>query len=293
MEASGQAYAEALSELYPTRADVAAEIAELEGRLCAAASSTELFASDIHGEYSCLLPCAARADQARCALLVEDVFGSTLNDDEQAGAARTRAAIRAEHCAYALEHVEDADAWLRRSRRAPAPRFAPVGPPATAPSTRCARFSLDDLAIAEGVRRRAQHAGPAALSARRSSKVSSPPARARPCWRRWARSSSTSVVDQLHLSRRRVRPRARRPSSLTGRAPFLAPTSMCSGATTTSCGWAPPPAARAAWPTSCASAPATATCPFWRTLLDRHQPASLGHLRRRRYARTTPAPPSP
>ena len=44
MEASGWAYTEALSELYPTRADVAAEIAELEGRLTLP-RSTELFAS--------------------------------------------------------------------------------------------------------------------------------------------------------------------------------------------------------------------------------------------------------
>ena len=36
MEASGQAYTEALSELYPTRADVAAEIAELEAPYAAA-----------------------------------------------------------------------------------------------------------------------------------------------------------------------------------------------------------------------------------------------------------------
>ena len=51
MEASGRAYTEALSELYPARADVAAEIAELEGRLTLP-RSTELFASDIHGEYN-------------------------------------------------------------------------------------------------------------------------------------------------------------------------------------------------------------------------------------------------
>ena len=49
MEASGRAYTEALSELYPTRADVAAEIAELEGRLTLP-RSTELFASDFTNE---------------------------------------------------------------------------------------------------------------------------------------------------------------------------------------------------------------------------------------------------
>ena len=65
MEASGQAYTEALSELYPTRADVAAEIAELEGRL-ALPRSTELFASDIHASTTPSPMCCA-VDQARCA----------------------------------------------------------------------------------------------------------------------------------------------------------------------------------------------------------------------------------
>ena len=109
MEASGWAYTEALSELYPTRADVAAEIAELEGRLTLP-RSTELFASDIHGEYNAFSH-VLRGGSGAVRALIEDVFGSTLNDDEKA-ALLALACYPAEHCAYALEHVEDADAWL-------------------------------------------------------------------------------------------------------------------------------------------------------------------------------------
>ena len=86
MEASGQAYTEALSELYPTRADVAAEIAELEGRLTLP-RSTELFASDIHGEYNAFSH-VLRGGSGAVRALVEDVFGSTLNDDEKAALLR-------------------------------------------------------------------------------------------------------------------------------------------------------------------------------------------------------------
>lgn len=82
MEASGWAYTEALSELYPTRADVAAEIAELEGRLTLP-RSTELFASDIHGEYNAFSH-VLRGGSGAVRALIEDVFGSTLNDDEKA-----------------------------------------------------------------------------------------------------------------------------------------------------------------------------------------------------------------
>ena len=109
MEASGWAYTEALSELDPTRADVAAEIAELEGRLTLP-RSTELFASDIHGEYNAFSH-VLRGGSGAVRALIEEVFGSTLNDDEKA-ALLALACYPAEHCAYALEHVEDADAWL-------------------------------------------------------------------------------------------------------------------------------------------------------------------------------------
>ena len=82
MEASGWAYTEALSELYPTRADVAAEIAELEGRLTLPRSN-ELFASDIHGAYNAFSH-VLRGGSGAVRALIEDVFGSTLNDDEKA-----------------------------------------------------------------------------------------------------------------------------------------------------------------------------------------------------------------
>ena len=82
MEASGRTYTEALSELYPTRADVAAEIAELEGRLTLP-RSTELFASDIHGEYNAFSH-VLRGGSGAMRALIEEVFGSTLNDDEKA-----------------------------------------------------------------------------------------------------------------------------------------------------------------------------------------------------------------
>lgn len=144
MEASGQAYTEALSELYPTRADVAAEIAELEGRL-ALPRSTELFASDIHGEYNAFSH-VLRGGSGAVRALVEDVFGSTLNDDEKA-ALLALACYPAEHCAYALEHVEDADAWLDEA----AARLAKIARRAAGDRTIDEVRALlpDDLAIAE------------------------------------------------------------------------------------------------------------------------------------------------
>mgnify|MGYP000904197049 CR=1 FL=1 len=144
MEASGQAYTEALSELYPTRADVAAEIAELEGRLTLP-RSTELFASDIHGEYNAFSH-VLRGGSGAVRALIEDVFGSTLNDDEKA-ALLALACYPAEHCAYALEHVEDADAWLAEA----AARLAKIARRAAGNRTidEVRVLLPDDLAIAE------------------------------------------------------------------------------------------------------------------------------------------------
>ncbi|MFR0869247.1 MAG: fructose-bisphosphatase class III, partial [Adlercreutzia sp.] len=144
MEASGWAYTEALSELYPTRADVAAEIAELEGRLTLP-RSTELFASDIHGEYNAFSH-VLRGGSGAVRALIEDVFGSTLNDDEKA-ALLALACYPAEHCAYALEHVEDADAWLAEA----AARLAKIARRAAGDRTIDEVRALlpDDLAIAE------------------------------------------------------------------------------------------------------------------------------------------------
>ena len=144
MEASGQAYTEALSELYPTRADVAAEIAELEGRLTLP-RSTELFASDIHGEYNAFSH-VLRGGSGAVRALIEDVFGSTLNDDEKA-ALLALACYPAEHCAYALEHVEDADAWLAEA----AARLAKIARRAAGDRTidEVRVLLPDDLAIAE------------------------------------------------------------------------------------------------------------------------------------------------
>ena len=144
MEASGWAYTEALSELYPTRADVAAEIAELEGRLTLP-RSTELFASDIHGEYNAFSH-VLRGGSGAVRALIEDVFGSTLNDDEKA-ALLALACYPAEHCAYALGHVEDADAWLAEA----AARLAKIARRAAGDRTIDEVRALlpDDLAIAE------------------------------------------------------------------------------------------------------------------------------------------------
>lgn len=144
MEAGGRAYTEALSELYPTRADVATEIAELEGRLTLP-RSTELFASDIHGEYNAFSH-VLRGGSGAVRALVEDVFGSTLNDDEKA-ALLALACYPAEHCAYALEHVEDADAWLDEA----AARLAKIARRAAGDRTIDEVRALlpDDLAIAE------------------------------------------------------------------------------------------------------------------------------------------------
>ena len=144
MEASGRTYTEALSELYPTRADVAAEIAELEGRLTLP-RSTELFASDIHGEYNAFSH-VLRGGSGAMRALIEEVFGSTLNDDEKA-ALLALACYPAEHCAYALGHVEDADAWLAEA----AARLAKIARRAAGDRTIDEVRALlpDDLAIAE------------------------------------------------------------------------------------------------------------------------------------------------
>lgn len=194
MEASGWAYTEALSELYPTRADVAAEIAELEGRLTLP-RSTELFASDIHGEYNAFSH-VLRGGSGAVRALIEDVFGSTLNDDEKA-ALLALACYPAEHCAYALGHVEDADAWLAEAAARLA-KIARSGRPATAPSTKCARFCLTTSPSLRSSSP-AQHAGPTALSRGDHRKPRRPPARARPLLEVLGALIQHLVVDQLHL----------------------------------------------------------------------------------------------
>ncbi|MFR5829263.1 MAG: fructose-bisphosphatase class III, partial [Adlercreutzia equolifaciens] len=188
MEASGRTYTEALSELYPTRADVAAEIAELEGRLTLP-RSTELFASDIHGEYNAFSH-VLRGGSGAVRALVEDVFGSTLNDDEKV-ALLALACYPAEHCATLWGTSKTPTHGLPKP-----PRLQPkplVGPPATAPSTKCARFCLTSPSLrssSPGAARR-----PDSPIARRSSSLS-PPARA--FSGRWALIQHL-VVDQLHL----------------------------------------------------------------------------------------------
>lgn len=109
MEANELACMEALSERYPTAVDVAAEIAELEGRL-ALPRATELFASDIHGEYNAFSH-VLRGGSGAVRDLVEEVFGDTLGNDDKA-ALLALICYPAEHCACALKDAADADAWL-------------------------------------------------------------------------------------------------------------------------------------------------------------------------------------
>ena len=94
---------------------------------------------------------------------------------------------------------------------------SPVGPPATAPSTRCARFCLTTSPSprnsSPGAARR-----PGSPIARRSSKVSSP-RRGPALLETWARSSAPRRRP-APPHRRRVRPRAGAPAHH-GRAPFL------------------------------------------------------------------------
>ncbi len=133
-----------LAELYPTPEDVAAEIAELAGRL-SLPRETELFASDIHGEYNAFSH-VLRGGSGAVRALIEEAFGADLNDEEKA---RLLALISypEEHCAFALEGAEDAASWLAEA----AGRVAKVARRAAAGATLDDIRALlpDGLAIAE------------------------------------------------------------------------------------------------------------------------------------------------
>ncbi len=259
MEASGWAYTEALSELYPTRADVAAEIAELEGRLTLP-RSTELFASDIHGEYEAF------------SHILRNGSGSIRAQDRRRvrrHAERRRESARCHAHLLSAETMElDACGTRRRRRRMVRRSAARLASPSgrRRPHHRaCASALPEDFAylieelmterstaarqagLLRGHHRRRHPHGPRGR-APRGAVPAHPAPRHRPAAHR----------------RRHVRPRAVAPDS-SWTSSWATPTSTSSGATTTSCGWAPRSASAAASRTSCATARATATCPFWRT----------------------------
>ncbi|MEC4176180.1 fructose-bisphosphatase class III [Adlercreutzia sp. R7] len=99
MDRNELACLEALSELYPTAEEAAAEIALLEGAL-ALPRGTELFASDIHGEYNAFSH-LLRSGSGAVRALVEATFDDSFLPDE-----------RAEIAASALYPVEKVEMLL-------------------------------------------------------------------------------------------------------------------------------------------------------------------------------------
>ena len=112
MDALETTYLEALSELYPTASEAAEAAAMLEGVL-ALPRGTELFASDIHGEYNAFSH-LLRNGSGAVRTLIADTFGAGLT----AGEAAELAAVVAYPEEKALGVLgraasdEAADAWL-------------------------------------------------------------------------------------------------------------------------------------------------------------------------------------
>ena len=82
MDALETTYLEALSELYPTASEAAEAAAMLEGVL-ALPRGTELFASDIHGEYNAFSH-LLRNGSGAVRTLIADTFGAGLTAGEAA-----------------------------------------------------------------------------------------------------------------------------------------------------------------------------------------------------------------
>ena len=286
MDALETTYLEALSELYPTASEAAEAAAMLEGVL-ALPRGTELFASDIHGEYNAFSH-LLRNGSGAVRTLIADTFGAGLT----AGEAAELAAVVAYPEEKALGVLgraasdEAADAWLAATlsrlaalAHAAASRHGLAEVDALIPADFGAVAAA--LLAAQGVTAKAGTAAAlieAAIEGGYGVNLAIT----------LAELTRHLVVDQLHLIGD-VYDR--------GPAPHLIMDELLDyPAVDVQWGnhdilWMGPPAAPAAWPTWCASAPATATCPSWRTPTASTcapWPASPP-----RPTPTTPASPSP
>ena len=116
MEASGQAYTEGTFRAVPDTSRCGGGNRGAGGAPYAAALNRAV-RLDIHGEYNAFSH-VLRGGSGAVRALVEDVFGSTLNDDEKAALLAPRLLILPKHCAYALGARRRCRRMACRSRRA-------------------------------------------------------------------------------------------------------------------------------------------------------------------------------
>lgn len=112
MSVSDARYLKLLSQAFPTKADVAAQIAQDAGRL-ALPKPTELFISDIHGEYETF----AYILRSGCGALqnhIDAAFGEELTEEEKA-ALTTLVIYPEQKAALELERTDSEGAWLERA----------------------------------------------------------------------------------------------------------------------------------------------------------------------------------
>ena len=108
MEESEKRYLELLARSFPTTAKAATEIVNLTAILNLP-KGTEVFASDIHGEYEAFTH-ILRNGSGTVKLKLEDAFGDALSDSEKRSLA-TLIFYPREKMAIELERASDADAW--------------------------------------------------------------------------------------------------------------------------------------------------------------------------------------
>lgn len=109
MDADELRYLELLSESFPTAADASAEIINLSAIL-SLPKGTELFASDIHGEYEAFSH-LLRNGSGSVRLKIEDAFGTFLSEGEKRELA-TLIYYPHEKLKIALAQAEDENAWI-------------------------------------------------------------------------------------------------------------------------------------------------------------------------------------
>ena len=108
MEASEKRYLELLSRSFPTEAKAATEIVNLTAILNLP-KGTEVFASDIHGEYDAFVH-ILRNGSGAVKLKLEDAFGDTITEDEKRSLA-TLIFYPREKMAIELAGAADPDTW--------------------------------------------------------------------------------------------------------------------------------------------------------------------------------------
>ena len=284
MDATDMRYLELLSRLFPSADKASAEIINLSAILNLP-KGTEFFASDIHGEYEAFSH-TLRNGSGSIRLKIDDVFGDSLSENEKRSLA-TLIYYPREKMELVLSQVDDAEAWYAVTLQ----RLVAVCKRAAQKYTRSRvrkalpkdfAYIIEELMTENrhGVDKQAYYAAivdavirtdRAARSSRRCACSSSA----------WLSSACTSSATSTTAGRIRT-------SSWT-RSWSTTP-STSSGATTTSCGWAPRSASAAASRTSCATARATAICPSWRTpTASTSCPWPRSRSRRTRTTRASPS----